>query len=112
MISVHDAKTIVRQNTPVLAGVRLRLSDAANHALAEDVYSSIDFPPFNQSNVDGYAIAFRDVKEELEISDVIPAGHPEPRSLQPGQAMRIFTGAPVPAEADTVVMQENVAVQK
>jgi molybdopterin molybdotransferase len=110
MISVHEAKNIIRQNTRILPVVSLQLADAVDYALAEDVYSGIDFPPFNQSNVDGYAIAFHDVKENLLISDIIPAGHREPLSLQPGHAARIFTGAPVPGNADTVVMQENVEV--
>jgi molybdopterin molybdotransferase len=110
MISVNEAKNIVRQNTPLLSAVKVQLADAVNCALAEDVYSLIDFPPFNQSNVDGYAIAFQDIKGNLLISDIIPAGHRETLSLQSGQAMRIFTGAPVPAQADTVVMQENVRV--
>jgi molybdopterin molybdotransferase len=110
MISVQEAKNMVLQNTFVLPAVKVQLADAVNSVLAEDVYSLIDFPPFNQSNVDGYAIAFRDMNENLLISDNIPAGHREPLSLQSGHAMRIFTGAPVPAHADTVVMQENVAV--
>jgi molybdopterin molybdotransferase len=110
MISVHEAKKIVRQHVPVLPGSRVRLADAVDHVLAEDVYSATNFPPFNQSNVDGYAIAFREAREKLLISDSIPAGPGTPRSLGPGQAMRIFTGAPIPAEADTVVMQENVEV--
>src|SRR6266852_6770910 len=110
MISVDEAKNILRQNMPVIPGARLQLTNAVDHVLAEDVYSAIDFPPFNQSNVDGYAIAFRDLKEDLLISNSIPAGHREPLSLQSGHAMRIFTGAPVPAHADTVVMQENIAV--
>src|SRR5437867_1073362 len=109
MISVNEAKNIVRQNTPVLPAVKMHLADAVDHVLAEDVYSLIDFPPFNQSNVDGYAIAFRDMKNELLISGIIPAGYREPLSLPSGHAMRIFTGAPVPARADTIVMQENTA---
>jgi molybdopterin molybdotransferase len=110
MISVDEAKNIIQQNTRVLPAVSLQLADAVDYVLAEDVYSAIDFPPFNQSNVDGYAIAFQDVKENLLISDMIPAGHREPLSLQAGHAARIFTGAPVPGNADTVVMQENVEV--
>jgi molybdopterin molybdotransferase len=110
MISVHEAKNIIRQNIGALPAVTVDLAGAVNCVLAEDVYSQIDFPPFNQSNVDGYAIAFQDAKESLLISDRIPAGHHEHMSLETGQAMRIFTGAPVPANADTVVMQENVVV--
>jgi molybdopterin molybdotransferase len=75
------------------------------------VFSKIDFPPFNQSNVDGYAIAFKDASERLKINGESAAGNNENISLQPKHAMRIFTGAPVPANADTVVMQEKVVVE-
>ncbi len=87
------------------------MKDAVGYVLAEDVYSKIDFPPFNQSNVDGYAIAFKDAKERLIINGESAAGNNENISLQPKHAMRIFTGAPVPANADTVVMQEKVIVE-
>jgi molybdopterin molybdotransferase len=75
------------------------------------VFSKIDFPSFNQSNVDGYAIAFKDANERLKINGESAAGNSENISLQPKHAMRIFTGAPVPANADTVVMQEKVVVE-
>jgi molybdopterin molybdotransferase len=109
MISVHEAKDIVRQNIGTLPAVTVDLAEAANCVLAEDVYSVIDFPPFNQSNVDGYAIAFQDVKEKLLISDRIPLVIMCTCPCKTGK-LRIFTGAPVPANADTVVMQENVVV--
>jgi molybdopterin molybdotransferase len=110
MITVNEAKNIVRTHSPVLPAVRLSLGEAAGHVLAEDVYSAIDFPPFNQSNVDGYAISFLNQRENLLIGDTIEAGDREPRTLKLGHAIRIFTGAPIPAKADTVVMQENTRV--
>jgi molybdopterin molybdotransferase len=111
MISVDEAKSIVKNNIEVITSINMPLKDAAGFVLAEDVYSKIDFPPFNQSNVDGYAIAFKDVKERLIVNGESAAGNTESFSLQPKHAMRIFTGAAVPENADTVVMQEKVTVE-
>src|SRR5215831_5505343 len=112
MISVEEAKEIIRMNVDVLPTKKVLLADAVGHVLAEDVYSKIDFPPFNQSNVDGYAIAFKDANERLTIHGISAAGNNENISLQSKHAMRIFTGAPVPSNADTIVMQEKVVVEE
>ncbi len=111
LISVDEAKQIIKDNVEVLPSIKMALAEAAGYVLAEDVFSKIDFPPFNQSNVDGYAIAFKDANEKLKINGESAAGNSENISLQPKHAMRIFTGAPVPANADTVVMQEKVFVE-
>lgn len=111
MISVNEAKTIIKNNVEVMPSIKILLADAVGYVLAEDVFSKIDFPPFNQSNVDGYAIAFKDVHERLSIDGQIAAGDDKNFSLQPKKATRIFTGAVVPNNADTVVMQEKVTVE-
>ncbi len=111
MISVNEAKQLIKDNVEVLSSTNVALRDAAGYVLSEDVYSKIDFPPFNQSNVDGYAIAFKDAQERLIIHGESAAGNNENVELQPKHAMRIFTGAPVPENADTVVMQEKVIVK-
>ena len=111
MISVDEAKNIINDNVEVLTSIKIALKDAVGYTLSENVFSKIDFPPFNQSNVDGYAIAFKDVHERLIINGESAAGNSENFSLQPKHAMRIFTGAPVPANADTVVMQEKVVIE-
>ncbi len=110
MISVDIANQILRDNTEALPPVKMALEDAAGYVLAEDVLSKIDFPPFNQSNVDGYAIAFSEVNDRLTIQGISAAGSNMDAALGTKQAMRIFTGAPVPSNADTVVMQEKVIV--
>jgi len=111
ILGVDEAKLLVRNNVDVMPVVKIPLQDAVGFVLAEDVYSKIDFPPFDQSNVDGYAIAFKDVKERLTINGESAAGNMKNFSLQPKHAMRIFTGAPVPANADTIVMQEKVKIE-
>ncbi len=111
MISVDEAKQIVKDNVEVSLSVKINLRDAIGYVLAEDVHSKIDFPPFNQSNVDGYAIAFKDAHERLIIHGESAAGKNEIAELKPKHTIRIFTGAPVPANADTVVMQEKVVIE-
>lgn len=111
LISVDEAKNIIKDNVEALPSINIALANAFGYVLAEDVYSKIDFPPFNQSNVDGYAIAFKDAQQKLMLNGEVAAGNNENKSLLPKHAMRIFTGAPVPANADTVVMQEKASVE-
>ena len=85
---------------------------AIGMVLSADVYSPIDTPPFDQSAVDGYAFSFSkwDKKNPLKIEGEIPAGHVSHEKIKAHQAVRIFTGAPVPSGMDTVVMQEKVEI--
>jgi molybdopterin molybdotransferase len=84
---------------------------AAGRVLARDQSSTMDVPPMDNSAMDGYAIRLADLSsnESLRISQRIPAGTVG-KPLEPGTAARIFTGAPVPAGADAVVMQEHCSV--
>ncbi len=93
---------------PVTGTERLPLGEALGRVLAGPVFSQTDVPPWDNSAMDGYAINTADLTREqttLPVSQRIPAGVAgEP--LQPGTAARIFTGAPVPPNADAVVIQE------
>lgn len=87
---------------------------ALGRVLAQTVTSELDFPHWDNSAMDGYAVRFEDVQhcsEEraiaLEIVEEIPAGYEPQKTIQPGQAARILTGSIMPAGADTVVMQED-----
>ena len=83
--------------------------DALGRVLAADVESPLDVPPMHTSAMDGYAVRVADLlhgERRLPVSQRIPAGHPA-TPLAAGTAARIFTGAPVPAGADAVVMQEQ-----
>jgi molybdopterin molybdotransferase len=111
MISVNEAKKIIQQIVQSLSPVRLPLQDAAGLVLAEDIYASIDIPAFEQSSMDGYAIRFTDKDDPLQIVGEMAAGTANKAVLQPNQAFRIFTGAPLPQGADTVVMQEKVRIE-
>lgn len=83
------------------------LAMAMGHRLAKDVFAAIDTPPFANSAMDGFAVHFSDIsKGALPIAQRIAAGS-TPTVLTRGCAARIFTGAPVPIGADTVIIQED-----
>jgi molybdopterin molybdotransferase len=90
---------------------RLSLLNANGYVLAEDIISPINIPPYDNSAMDGYALRHIDAEKELPISQFIAAGD-TPTPLEMGTAARIFTGAPIPAGADTVIAQEMVQVLK
>ena len=87
------------------------LSQACGLVLAAPVCSPVNVPPHDNSAMDGYAIRYQDWQSDaaLAVSQRIPAGV-DPQPLQAGTAARIFTGAPVPPGADTVVMQEDCRI--
>lgn len=86
------------------------LAAADGRVLATDLVAGLDLPPWPNSAMDGYALRLADWQgEPLAVSQRILAGQ-APESLQPGTCARIFTGAPLPAGADTVEMQENAEI--
>ena len=109
MISVAEAVQIVRQQTPVLATERVELARVLGRVLAEDVVADTDLPPFDRSQMDGYAVRAADVKTApvtLRIVGESAAGRGWHQQLEEGQAVRIMTGAPIPAGADSVQQVE------
>jgi molybdopterin molybdotransferase len=87
------------------------LGAAAGRVLARDLVATMHLPPHANSAVDGYAVAFGDLlpdrETDLPVGGRAAAGHPLDRALRRGEAIRIFTGAPMPEGADTVLMQED-----
>jgi molybdopterin molybdotransferase len=110
MFSVEDAvERMLARATPPPDVESLPTLQAAGRVLATAVVSSLDVPPLDNSQMDGYAVRTVDVPAAgtvLPISQRIAAGHVG-APLEPGTAARIFTGAPVPAGADAIVMQED-----
>lgn len=95
---------------PIRERERLPLAQVEGRVLADDLISTLDLPPWPNSAMDGYALRTADWSgEPLVVSQRIFAGQ-APQPLQPGTCARIFTGAPVPAGADCVEMQENAEV--
>ncbi|WNZ56579.1 molybdopterin molybdotransferase MoeA [Microbulbifer sp. MKSA007] len=99
--------------SPISGTETLPLAQAAGRVLAEDVISTVNLPPCDNSAMDGYALRFEDLASglPLELIGKSFAGAPFDGVVNPGTCVRIMTGAAVPAGADTVVMQENVDAQ-
>ena len=108
-LSVEEARGRVVAAVAPLGDETISLADAGGRVLAEAVTASRDQPPFNASAMDGWAVRFADVTQEttLTIAGESAAGHAYPHPLKAGEAVRIFTGAPIPEGSDLVVMQEN-----
>ncbi len=110
MISISEAISIVKQNgKPLLQPTIKRVQKAGGYELYEDILSPINMPPFRQSAMDGYALNLHDSLSYQLIGEVKAGDGHEPQ-LKKGEAVRIFTGAPVPDSANAVMMQEKVVV--
>lgn len=90
-----------------LAAEPVALAAALGRVLAEDVSATGDVPPFDSSAMDGYAVMAGEAGRRLRIVGESRAGHPSPRQLGPGEAIRISTGAAIPAGAEAVVPVEQ-----
>jgi molybdopterin molybdotransferase len=109
MISVAEAIQIVRQQTRPLPAERIKLARALNRVLAEDIVADSDLPPFDRAQMDGYAVRAEDTADapvRLRIAGESAAGRGWHHELNSGEAVRIMTGAPVPAGADSVQQVE------
>ncbi len=105
MITVDQAISIVLQRIEPLGSETIPLEHAHGRVLAEDVRADIDLPPFDRARMDGYAVRAADVVTvpvKLRVIGEIAAGAQFDRNLNAGEAIKIFTGAPVPPGADAV----------
>jgi molybdopterin molybdotransferase len=107
MISVLEAQEKVLQYTTLSPSKIVDISDALACVLSVDVFAPIDYPPFWQSSMDGYAVQFDD-GATLQVIGEVQAGNAPTFVVEKGRAARIFTGAPLPKGANCVVMQEQV----
>ncbi len=114
MISVEQALEKILAYVDILEEEERPILDCLGQVLAEDIYSSIDVPPLDNTAMDGYAVQSRDTlnatKESprfLSVIDTVAAGYISECELKPGTAIRIMTGAPIPKGADSVVQFEN-----
>jgi molybdopterin molybdotransferase len=104
-------KRVCANLTVVVEAETVALHQALGRALGEDVVSGVNVPPHDNAAVDGWAVKHADLntshETRLPVGARIPAGHPLNHPLTPGTAARVFTGAPLPAGTDTIVMQED-----
>ena len=100
---------------PVVETETVPLSAAAGRILARDIVATMNLPPHDNSAVDGYAVAHGDLIPDrdtvMPVTGRSAAGHPLDRPARRGEAIRIFTGAPMPEGTDTVMMQEDCAFE-
>ncbi|MER9073385.1 molybdopterin molybdotransferase MoeA [Mesorhizobium sp. M0904] len=111
LVPVAEALERLLDGAVALPGERVALLDAADRVLAEPVVALRTQPPFNASAMDGYAVRAADIASlpaSLSVIGMAPAGRGFAGTVQQRQAVRIFTGAPLPAGTDTIVIQENV----
>jgi len=109
MISVDRAVAIVLDTVKPLGAESIPLESALGRILAEDVVADIDLPPFDRARMDGYALRGADGEVapfRLRVIGEVAAGTTFPGSVSQGEAVKIFTGAPMPAGADAVQMVE------
>ena len=109
MIAVAEAIQIVKEQTSALSSELVPLDRARGRYLAEDIVADSDLPPFDRSQMDGYALRANDARRapaRLKIVGESAAGHGWHSELKPGEAVRIMTGAPVPTGADSVQQVE------
>jgi len=114
MISVEEALEKVLSYVEVLEPERKPILDCQGQVLAEDVYSTIDIPPLDNSAMDGFALRAEDTRGAnkssptyLRVVGEIAAGSMPTKEIRPGTAIRIMTGAPLPEGADAVVQFED-----
>jgi molybdopterin molybdotransferase len=110
MISEEEARSRILEKVGVLPKRRLSLSQALGCFAAEDYFARLPLPAFDNSAMDGYAVVASSCArgKRLRLTGEQPAGRDKQLHVSPGEAVRIFTGAPVPQGADAIVMQEDV----
>ncbi len=111
MITVEEAIEGIQKSTvPTKKKEHKDILNSVGYVLFEDVPSPIDMPPFRQSAMDGYALCLHHTETYTVIGEV-KAGDGHHPKLKTGEAVRIFTGAPVPSTANAVIMQEKITIE-
>jgi molybdopterin molybdotransferase len=110
LISVDEAKELIGKYVQPIVPKKIPLIESIGLKLTEDIISSYDIPAFPQSSMDGYAFAWDPSLSSYKLIGEVAAGSNDEFKLEHGHAVRIFTGAPLPQGADTVLMQEKAVV--
>jgi molybdopterin molybdotransferase len=114
LISVEEALTRILDKITLLSEEEKPALESMGQVLSRDIKSGLNVPPLTNSAMDGYAVRAADIRDAspksprlLKVIDTVAAGYVSRLAITPGTAMRIMTGAPIPAGADTVVQFEN-----
>ena len=115
LLPVAEAEQLIAARVnPVSGRQSVPLREALGRVLAADIIAPVNLPPFDNSAVEGYAVRGEDIdaarEQRLAIVDRVAAGHAATHAIKFGEAVRIFTGAPMPPGADTVFMQEDCRI--
>ena len=108
MLSLAEARELIRQHTKPLPATMCGLTEAHGRVLREEVRAAEDFPGFDRSSMDGYAIAQEDDSAEFRVIGEVQPGPLPALKIGRGECVRIFTGAAIPGGASQVIMQEDV----
>jgi len=114
-LPVAEAEKMIGARVAPVSGQEMApLREALGRVLTADLIAPFNLPPFDNSAVDGYAVRGEDIdsarEQRLTIIDRVAAGHAAAHAVKSGEAVRIFTGAPMPGGADTVFMQEDCRI--
>ena len=113
LLPVEDALALLLNGAAPLAGEDVPIGKASGRVLAADIHARRTQPPFDASAMDGYAVRAEDIAQvpaTLRVVGESAAGMRFTGSVSPGEAVRIFTGAPVPVGADVILLQEDARV--
>jgi len=111
MLSVAAAQKLIEKTIVPVTPVAVELTQAWGQVLAEAIVATMDSPPFDKSMMDGYAVRSSDTPQagqSLRVVERIMAGQVPQQTLQPGEAIQVMTGAPIPQGAEAVVPVEQV----
>lgn len=110
MISIQQANNLINAEAKSFGTETVSINEALNRVLADDVYADRDYPPFNRSAMDGFAVQstdFKGVGTQLQLIEKLLAGGVSTQKVTSGNCIKIMTGAPVPDGADAVVRVED-----
>ncbi len=107
MIAVEEALELIRHNVPLLPAANVPFAEALGMVLGEDVFADEPMPPFDASAVDGFAVIAEEGPGPRRIVGEQLAGYLANVQVEPGTAVRVMTGAPIPYGADAMVMVED-----
>ena len=110
LLPLSNALSLMSSDIPLRDTECISLEKAFNRILSQNVVSTIDVPPYDNSAMDGYTFKHSEA-QTMRLVGTALAGQPFEQGVKPGDCIRIMTGAPIPQGCDTVIMQEQTSVE-